>query len=194
MMSRFHTRSALVWPNAICASYWPTRRAPCDFDPFPAFAGDVCGRGGELLGGQAIEQDDVLEAAAIVILEEITQDHTAGRHVGFGPNEPGAAVRGPDGALGELAADQIRLLVVGLLNRRPDLLLPGMVVSDGEGHELLQRHAVLGIDIEKLLRHRGKAQPLLHYGGRDEEAGGNLLVSGTLVAQCLEGTELVEGM
>jgi hypothetical protein len=33
-----------------------------------------------------------------------------------------------------------------LLDILPDLLLPGMVGGD-EGHELFQRHAVLGIDL-----------------------------------------------
>jgi len=30
MMSRVKTKSALVWPEAICASYWPISRAPCE--------------------------------------------------------------------------------------------------------------------------------------------------------------------
>ena len=194
MMSRFQTRSALVWPNAIWASYWPMRRAPCDLDPLPAFDGDLFGCRAEFLGGQAIEQDDVLEPAPVIILEEIAQDYTACGLIGLRPDEPRAAIRGPDGAFGELAADQIRLLVVGLLNRLPDLLLTGMVIRDSEGHELLQRHAILGIDVEELFRDRDKTQPLLHHRRRDEETGGDLFVSGALVAQRLEGAELIEGM
>ena len=69
-----------------------------------------------------------------------------------------------------------------------------MIGADGEGHELLQGHAVLGIDLEELLRHGAEPQPLLHYGRRDEEAGGDLLLAGALVAQRLEGAELVQRM
>ena len=43
-------------------------------------------------------------------------------------------------------------------------------------------------------RHGREAQPLLHHGGRDEEAGGNLLLADALVTQRLEGTELIERM
>jgi hypothetical protein len=69
-----------------------------------------------------------------------------------------------------------------------------MVIRDSEGHQLLQRHAILGIDVEELFGDRGNPQPLLHYGRWDEEAGSDLLVAGALVAQRLEGAELVEGM
>ena len=69
-----------------------------------------------------------------------------------------------------------------------------MVGGDGEGHELLQGHAVLGIDPEQLLGDGGQPQPLLDHGRRDEEAGGDLLLAGALVAQRLEGAELVERM
>src|SRR5262249_13727443 len=96
--------------------------------------------------------------------------------------------------LGELAANQVRFLVVGVLKRVPHLLLASVVGGDGEGHELLQGHSVFGVDVEELLRHGGKTQPLLHYGRRDKEAAGNLLVASPLVAQRLEGTELIQRM
>ena len=62
------------------------------------------------------------------MLEEIAHDNAAGRLVGVGADEQRAPVGGPDGAFGELAADQIGLLVVGLRNGVPDLLLARMVV------------------------------------------------------------------
>ena len=57
-----------------------------------------------------------------------------------------------------------------LLTSLPDLLLAGLVGGDGERHELLQRHAVLGIDVVQLRRHGRQAQALLDDRRRDEEA------------------------
>jgi hypothetical protein len=67
-----------------------------------------------------------------------------------------------------------------------------VIVRDGEGHELLQCHAVLGIDVEQLRRHGRKAQPLLHHRRRDEETGGNVLFRQALIAERFEDTELIE--
>ena len=44
----------------------------------------------------------------------------------------------------------------------PDLFLAGMVGADGEGHQHLQRHAILGIDVEQHRRDGSEAQALLH--------------------------------
>ena len=76
----------------------------------------------------------------------------------------------------------------------PDLLLPGMVVGHRERHQLLQRHAVLGIDIEQLFRDGRELQPLLDAGRADEEPRRDLLLAQPLGAQRLEGAELVERM
>ena len=35
-------------------------------------------------------------------------------------------------------------------------------VRDRERDELLERHAIFGVDVEQLLRHRRETQPLLH--------------------------------
>ena len=69
-----------------------------------------------------------------------------------------------------------------------------MIGRHRERHELVERHAVFGIDVEQLLRHGGEAQPLLHDVHADEEGGGDLLLGLALLAQGLEGAELVERM
>ena len=83
---------------------------------------------------------------------------------------------------------------MGALQRLPHLLLAGVIRIDGEGHELLQGHAVLGIDLEQLLRHGRQPQPLVHDVDRHEERGGDLLLGLALLTQCDEGAELVEGV
>ena len=128
------------------------------------------------------------------MLEEVAHDHAAGGLIGFGADELRAPVRRPDSAFGELAADEVGFPVVGTRQSLPDLLLARMVVRDREGHELLQRHAVLGIDVEELPGDGGEAQALLHDGRCDEEARRDLLLAEALVAQGLKGAELVERM
>ena len=165
-----------------------------DRDPLPALGAQRLGLGLELLDHQPIEQRRILQPAAIVMLEEVAHDHAAGGLVDVDADEPRAPVGGADRALGELAADQIGLLVVGARYGVPDLFLASVVVGDGERHQLLQRHAVLGIDVEELVGDGGEAQALLHHGRGHEEPGGDLLVAKALVAQRLEGAELVERM
>src|SRR3546814_18730343 len=69
-----------------------------------------------------------------------------------------------------------------------------MVIGDGEGHELLERHLVAGIDVEELRRHRCELEALLDDAGADEEARGDLLLAQAGVPKGLEGPELVERM
>ena len=69
-----------------------------------------------------------------------------------------------------------------------------MVGADGEGHELLQVHAVVGIDRQQRGRDGDEAQALLHDIDVDEEGGGDGFLGHALVAHGLEGAKLVEWM
>lgn len=69
-----------------------------------------------------------------------------------------------------------------------------MVVRHGEGHELVERYAVLGIDVEQRRGNRSEAQPLTDHGRGDVEAGGDILLAHAAFDQGLEGFELIEGM
>jgi hypothetical protein len=88
----------------------------------------------------------------------------------------------------------IGLLCVRALDRLPHLLLTLVVWVDRECHELVKRHAVLGIDVEQLRRDGGKPQPLLHNLYADEERGRDLLLAHALLAQREEAAELIKGM
>src|SRR4051794_10150688 len=83
---------------------------------------------------------------------------------------------------------------MGALQRFPHLLLTLMVRTHGEGHKLVERHAVLSIDIEQLLRDGGELEPLLHHLDAHEERGCDLLLAHALLTQCEESAKLVEGM
>ena len=163
-------------------------------DPLPALGRDVLGLGLQLLGREAIEKRDVLEPAAAIGLEQVAQHGAPGRLIGVHPDEQDPFVRRLRGLLGQEPPDLVRLLRPGIPHRLPDLLLAGVIVRDGEGHELLERHAVNSVDLEQRGRDRCEAQPLLDHVDRHEEGRGDSLLGHAFLAHRLEGAELVEGM
>jgi hypothetical protein len=63
-----------------------------------------------------------------------------------------------------------------------------VVGCDRERHELLEDHAVFGIDLVQLWRRRREAQPLLHNCWRHEMPGRNVFLGQPSVTQGLEGS------
>ncbi|MDU1295772.1 MAG: hypothetical protein E6973_07735 [Enterobacter hormaechei] len=122
-------------------------------DPFPAFPGDRLGLARELFSCETIEQGDVPQPTAIIMLKEVTLDRTARLLVGINANEAGTPIRGSDSIFGEHSADLIGLVVTGTAHVVPDLLLSGVVRSHGKCHELFEGHSVFGIDLVQLRRH-----------------------------------------
>ena len=163
-------------------------------DPFPAFSTDRVGFAVELLRHEAVEQGRVLQPAAVVRVEQIAQDEAAFGLIGFDANELRPLVGGAHRALGQHAADLMRLLGIRPLQRLPHLLLTRMVGIDREAHQLIQGHAVLRIDIEQLGRDGSEAQPLADHHNRDEERRRDLFLRLSLLAQRQERAELVERM
>jgi len=90
-----------------------------------------------------------LQPATIVLLEEIAQHATASLFIGCNSDKSRPLVGGADRGFGQQASDVVGFLLPAIPDRFPDLLLTGMVRTDAEGHELFQRHAVLGIDVEQ---------------------------------------------
>ena len=165
-----------------------------DDDPLPAFGTEAFGFSFQLLCDQAVEQRRVLQPAAVIIFEQVAQDATAGSLIGFAADEQRTPIRGLHRALGELPADVEGLPVVAVGKRVPHLLLAHVVVCDREGHELLQRHPIIGVDVEQLGRDRRETQALLHHSRRDEKARRNIVLTQPLITEHLEGAELIEGM
>ena len=153
-----------------------------DFDPLPAFGGDHLGVRLQLVGGHLVHERNILQPAAIVALEQVAQDRATGRDVGIHADELRPLIGGADGTLGQHAPDGVGMLVVGSLQALEDLLLALVVAGDGEGHELVERHAVLGIDVEQRRRDRRQLQALLHHVDRDEERGSDLFFGLPLLA------------
>jgi hypothetical protein len=70
----------------------------------------------------------------------------------------------------------------------PDLLLAHVIGCHRKRYELIERHAVLGVDAEQLFRNRREAQPLLDDGHAAKEPSGDFLLARALFAQGLERT------
>lgn len=160
-------------------------------DPLPAFRLDGDDFVVEALGDQPIQQDGVLQPAAIVALEEVAHDQAAGVLIGWA-DELSAPVGGAHRAFGQQPADLMGLLGMGASEGLEDLFLAFVVGIDGEGHQLVEGEAVVGVDVEQASRDRGQAQALPDDRGRDEEGRGDLLLGLALLAQGLEGAKLVQ--
>ncbi len=112
--------------------------------PFPPFRLAQGGRRAfQLFQGQPVEQRHVLEIATAILGEQVAQDGAARVRVGLRPDKDRAAIRGGDIGLGEQAANGAGITVI----RQPLIggVLSGVILGDGEGHQLIQRQiAVAG--------------------------------------------------
>jgi hypothetical protein len=126
------------------------------------------------------------------MLEQIAHHGAASRLIAGKPDELCPLVSRANRTFGELAPDVVRLLDRAARDQLPNLLLAHMIVRYRERHELFQRHAILGVDVEECFGNRGKLQPLLDDGRVHEEPGRDLLLAQPLPAQGLEGAKLVE--
>ena len=163
-----------------------------DLGPLPALHADGLGLLAQLLGDHHVDEPRILQPAAVVALEQVAEGDAPGLLVGGEADEPRPLVRRAHGALGRHAPDGAGLLVVGLAQPR-DHLRPALVVAGNGGRrQLVERHAVLGVDVEQLRRDRRQPQPLLDHAHRHEERSRDLLPALALLAQAEEGAELVE--
>ena len=140
-----------------------------DLDPLPPFGLDRRRLLSQLLRHHHVDEADVLQPAAVVALEQVVHHRPVGLDIGLDADELSALVGRPHRTLGQHSPDRVGLLVVGLGQPLEHLLLPRVVAADRERHQLVERHAVLGVDVEELRRHRRQPQPLLDHRDRDEE-------------------------
>jgi len=163
-----------------------------DLDPAPTLGPHRLGLALQLFRHQPAQQGHVLQPAAVIALEQVAQHGPACRLIGIDADKPRPLVRCPHRPFGQQPADDVRLLAVGRLQPVPYLLLPLVIAGDGERHQLVQGHRVLGVEVQQLGRYRRQPQPLLYDRDRDEERGRDLLLALALLTQCQEGPELVQ--
>jgi len=99
-------------------------------------------------------------------------------------------MRGPDLALGQALAQRggIALPLRRIVERG---LLRGVIVGDGQGHQLIQRHGIGAVVVHQARRDVRQLQAALHHQGRDGEIRRNVLDGPALGNQRGEGLELV---
>ncbi|KPF83616.1 hypothetical protein IP70_17805 [alpha proteobacterium AAP38] len=163
-------------------------------DPFPALRHHPLGGLGQLFRHQPFQQRHITQPSAVIRGEQVAHDRTTGGDIGVQPDKAGALVIGGDAACRQGTADVIGLLLPGLGQRGPNLLLALMAVADAEDHQHVEVHAIVGIDLQQLGRDRRQPQPLFHHRRRDKEAGGDVFFAEALVHQGLEGAELIQRM
>ena len=124
-----------------------------------------------------------MQPAAIVVLEQVPHDSPARLLVGIEPDELDATIGGANGVLGQHPPDLIGLIKPGAVHSVEHLLLACLIGGHREGHQLFERHSVVGLDLVQLRRDRCEAQPLLHDRRRHEMPCGNVLFAHAAVAQ-----------
>ena len=82
-------------------------------------------------------------------MKQVAQDGAAGLVIRVDADELSPLVGGADGPFGQHPADGVGLLILGRLQPLENLFLARVIAGDGKGHELIERHAVVGIDIEQ---------------------------------------------
>src|SRR3546814_7213827 len=94
------------------------------------WSSDVCSSDlRELLGDEVVEQRDVLEPAAVIMLEQVAQHDAARLLIGLEADELHPLVGGAHGALGQQPPDLTGLLAVGSSQPFTDLLSTRMVAG-----------------------------------------------------------------
>ena len=119
------------------------------------------------------------------------QHGATSRLVRLDTDKDGPTVRGAHRGYRQHPPDLIGLLVPRRLDRIPNVNLTPVIRIDREGHQLLQRHLVLGIKLEQGTGHSGEFQALFDYLRRDEERGRDLFIALTLLPKRHEGAELI---
>lgn len=161
--------------------------------PFPALGLHLARNVAQLFGGEHIEQAHILEEPATVLAEQVADDIAAGLNIGVGPDEYRTAIIGGHVGGGHVAPDDPRFAIV--MQALKHLLLPGMVLGDGEGHKLIQGQPILTIDLQQLGADSAKAKPLLHHARRHAEPRADLLrAPAFIIGKLRKPLELVGGV
>ena len=165
-----------------------------DLRPFPALGfHQGVGFAPKLGHDQHIEKRHVLEIVAAILGEEVTQDRTAHFRIGLRADKDRAAIGGGDVGLSEHAADRAGVAVIG--QPLEGCFLPGMILGDRKGHQLVERQITVAVDLHQLGGDRTQAKALPHHMRRHAESGGDFFRAETaFLRQLLEGLELIGGV
>src|SRR3546814_495301 len=101
----------------------PVREVGSGIGPLPALGDNGLSLPPELVRHHVLDEWNILQPAAVVRLEQVTQHGAAGLDLGAHADELRTLVGGANGALGQPATERIGLLVVRLLQAPDNLFL-----------------------------------------------------------------------
>ena len=160
--------------------------------PSPALGLHLCGDARQLVLRQSFQQRGVGQVhACIALREQVAADAAARLLVGVQPDE--AHQRMPVGvnlALRQTFA-QVRGLALPLRRIVERAFLRGVVVGDGERHQLIEAHGIGPVVLHQTRRDIGELQAALHHQRRNGEIRRNVLNRSAFGHQRGEGFKLV---
>ena len=164
-----------------------------DLDPFPAFAADGIRLALKPRGAEPVEQGRVGKIALMLGLKEIGDDLPARLAIGIKPGEHGTPVAGRHMSIRETAADAARTAVeAGRFE--PSRFLRGVIVRDGKGHQLLERHSSVAIELHQARADAGELEALIDEQDTHAEARRDVFDAAARIDQLAKGVELVGGV
>ncbi|CRR74684.1 hypothetical protein PAERUG_P53_London_9_VIM_2_02_13_00489 [Pseudomonas aeruginosa] len=162
--------------------------------PCPTLGAHVLGQRCQLLAHQSFQHPGVGEVGSgIAFGEQVAADATACLPVGVQPDEAHQRVRGVDFPLGQACAQRGRAALPFRRTIERGFLC-GVVVGDGQGHQLFQRDGSGAVVGHQARRDVGQLQAALHHQRGHAEVGGNVLDGPAFLDQRGERLELVGGV
>ncbi|KEZ03609.1 hypothetical protein GQ57_23490 [Burkholderia sp. MSh2] len=164
------------------------------FHPRPALGAHVLGLRVQLVAHQRFQQRGVGQVGSrVAFREQVAEDATACMRVGVQPDETHQRMRGGDFTLGQAVA-QCGCAALPFWRTVVRGFLCGVVVGDGQGHQLFQcggSGAVVGQQARRDIR---QLQTALHHQRGHAKVGGNVFHRTAFLDQRSEGRELVGGV
>ena len=162
--------------------------------PCPALGAHVLGQRFQLGAHQRFQHSGIGEVGSgIAFCEQVAADAAACLPVGVQPDETRQRVRGVDFAFGQALA-QLGRAALPFRRTIERGFLRSVVVGDGQGHQLFQRHATGPVIGHQARRDVRQLQAALHHQRGHAEVGGNVLDGSAFLDQRGEGRELVGGV
>ena len=162
--------------------------------PCPALGAHVLGQRCQLVAHQRFQHCGIGEVGSgIAFGEQVAADAAACLPVGVQPDEAHQRVRGVDFTLGQALA-QLGRAALPFRRTIERGFLRGVVVGDGQGHQLFQRHATGPVVGHQARRDVRQLQAALHHQRGHAEVGGNVFDGPAFLDQRGEGRELVGGV
>lgn len=160
-------------------------------DPGPALGAHALGQRVQLLAHQPLQQRGIGQVHTRVILcEQVAADAAARLRIGLQPDEAHQRMTHIDFTLRQASTER-RRATLPLRHIVERGLLGGVIIGDGQDHQLLQGDAAGPVIRHQARRDVRQFQTAQHHQRGHAEVGGDILDGATFLDQRGEGLELV---